>query len=231
MPQRATTDRHAYPVRILGCLVASLALLLALVRLWPASPPPQPRFQQPAAQEVIAFEEVRPTAQQATVLAPPPPAPLPPVVVPDDVEIEVEELALAEPALPSPVPGVDLAAQAGTPAAQGPATAAPARVEEVGPRLVRFVEPEYTQEARRRRLRAEVVVEVHIDEKGQVVAVKVLDRYLLGKDSQREERVAALGYGLEESAQAAAQRTLFRPARRGTQAIRSTTTLTFSFGV
>jgi protein TonB len=209
-------------------LVGSQLLLIALVQLWPLTgeaPRASPVYRA-GKQEVIEIDEIRPT-RQTQALRPPPPAPLPPIVVPNDVLIE-EELAFSDQLLPVDVPGTDAIRQEGDPEGGPPTGDA---FTEVGPKPVRVVEPEYTREAQRKNVRAEVVVEVVVDERGRVSTARVLERYLLRDGDDPKERVAQLGYGLEESALSAAERWTFRPARQQGKAVRSAYTLVFSFGV
>jgi len=210
-----------------ACLAASLLVAIAVVKWWP---PPDP--EDPSAitfstrgQEVIAIEEIMPTRQAAQ--KPPPPPPLPPIVVSDDVVLDEIELDLADTFLSVEDPGQEAIGEAG----DQPVPSAQLVSAEVGPKPVRFVEPEYTREARKKKIRAEVVVEVLVDERGRVKEARVLERFLLGKDDTEKEPVQSLGYGLEEAALAAAGNWMFRPARQNGQAVRSYTTLTFSFGV
>lgn len=222
--------RRNHRLHVLASLAVSLALVVAAVRLWPAAGPAadEPLRFDTRAREVIAIEEVQPTAQGESA-PPPPPAPAPPVVVPDDVVLEEDELDLdvsenliaAEPGDRPPGP----VGPAGPPA--GPRSVQP----EVGPKTVRFVEPEYTREARRRKIRAEVVVEVRVDERGRVTESRIVERFLLGKDAAEKQPVAEVGYGLEEAALSAAGRWIFRPARQDGRPVASYTTLTFTFGV
>jgi TonB family protein len=60
-------------------------------------------------------------------------------------------------------------------------------------------QPNYTEEARRRRIEGEVLLEVLFRASGEVQVLKV---------------IRGLGHGLDESAAAAARRIRFRPARR-----------------
>lgn len=208
-------------------MAVSLLLVIAAVKWWPLPSPEADEGEIPYAigQEVIEIEEITQT-RQAQRRAPPPPAPLPPVLVPNDELVEEIDLDISENYLPVDEPGDDTLFAEG--ADEGTSTQA---VVEVGPKPVRFVEPEYTREARRRKVRAEVVVEVLVDETGRVQETEVVERYLFAEDEEHRERVATLGYGLEEAAVAAAERWLFRPARRNGEPIQSYTTLTFSFGV
>jgi protein TonB len=145
------------------------------------------------------------------------------VVVADDEIIDDYELELPDDFLVYSEDEGD-----GTDAPEGePSGTLPDLIE---PRPVRIVEPEYTREAQRRKIRAEIVVEVFVDARGKVSESRVLERYLLDDEEEREP-VSILGYGLEESALSAAERCLFRPARFGGRAVSGYKTLRFSFGV
>lgn len=175
-------------------------------------------------QEVIDVDEIQPTRQARR--APPPPAPPIPVIVPDDVVLEEYELDFSDShLLDLEDPGEDIAETEGTDAvATGGGTT-------VGPKAVRFVEPEYTREARRRRIRAEVVVEVLVDDRGRVQETLIEERFILDREGGSKTPVTELGYGLEEAAVSAAKRWIFRPARENGKPVPSYTTLTFTFGV
>lgn len=213
--------KEGYRLRLLGTLAATLTLLIAAVRMWP---PPDEHDRGPsqmsARQEAIQIEEMRPTRQQSNQ-PPPPVAPLPPVIVADDVILEQGELDLSD-----RLPAIETS---GTMSRSTDDIDAVTSFE--GPRPIRVVEPEYTRAAHRRRVRAEVVVGVRIDERGRVEEAWVLKRFLLGGDDEPRREVEELGFGLEEAAMSAAQRCLFRPARRNGVAVASETTLGFGFGV
>ncbi len=216
-------ERAAYPLRMMASLAFTLGLVVLVVRLWPAPDrtASQAVVYRNLAPEVIALEEVMPTRQARP--APPPPVPPLPVLVPDEVPLEEVEINPDENRLLLDETGTDPFAAEG--ALEGTLAAAPAF--EVGPKPVRFVEPEYTREARRARIRAEIVVEVQVSPTGQVLSATVVERYLL---TPRRRRVDTLGYGLEEAALAAARRWRFRPARVNDQPVASFTRITFSFG-
>lgn len=207
----------------MACLAFTLLLLIGLVRFWPAgtSAPPS-AFYSDTGPEAIRIEEIRPTSQPLEK-RPPPPAPLPPVVVPNETIIEDEPIDFSDSALPIDDPGEDEELQAGTD------RAAAGQRPDVNARLLRYVEPEYTRAARRRDVRAQVLIEVQVDEQGRVQSAAILKRMLLGEDGEPARAVDNLGYGLEEAALSAAQACLFRPARANGNPVSTRTTLTIRF--
>jgi len=207
-------------------MTASLLIVLGFFRYWPI-----PGEYEPAdinydirGQELIAIEEIQQTQQEAK--KPPPPAPVPPIVYPDDIIFDEIEFVAFDNFLAVDDPGVDEEVVEGPPQGATLSTRA-----DSGPKPFRIVEPEYSKAARDRKIRAEVVIEVLVDEKGKVSEARVLKRYLVNKDKTKREFVELVGYGVEEAALAAAERWMFRPAREGGKIVRSYTTLTFSFGV
>jgi len=212
-------------------MVMSLLVLILVSNVWPEITRENVEadvIYDTRGQEVIALEDIVPTRQSFS--RPPPPRPFVPMVVPNESTLEEIEIELRD-YLPLEDYGeAGDTGQIGAP--QGTSTGRPATVRpDVGPRTVRFVEPEYTAEARRRHVRAELVIEVLVNENGRVEASKIVERFLIGKDEEDKQPVAELGYGLEEAALSAAQRWLFRPARQNGRAVQSYTTLTFTFGV
>ncbi len=215
-----------YRLRILGSLAFSLLLVWAGFRWWPLPGPYEPADinYDVRGQEIITMEEIAQTRQE--VKTPPPPAPLPPVVVPDDVVLEDIELVFRDDFLAIENTGADAEAEIGVPIGDNMSFRA-----DSGPKPVKIVQPKYTREARRKKVRAEIVLEVLVDDRGQVSEIRVIERYLLNKDKTEREAVDIVGYGLEEAAHEAASGWIFRPAREGGKAVRSYTTLIFSFGI
>ncbi len=197
-------------------------MAIGVVRFWPLPDDDEPRFNfRLPGQETIEIEQILPTKQIRK--KPPPPPPSLEVVVADDEIIEDYELDLPEELIVfTEGTGDESDVDDGAPASGLP--------DLIEPRPVRIVEPQYTREAQRRKIRAEVVVEVLVDERGQVSTARVIERFLLDKDEKREV-VGELGFGLEESAIDAARRCLFRPARYGGRPVSGSKTLRFSFGV
>jgi protein TonB len=210
---------------MLACVAASIALLLVAVKFWPADQKSEPlaALYSSTGQEVIEIAEIVPTRQQAS--RPAPPAPLPPIESIDEDLLEEVDLQL------------DASLDVDDPMDHQVAEAA--NVGETSPlprsdspaRLVRFVPPRYTEEAKRNKVMAEIVVEVEIDERGVVRGARVVRRYLLGEEDAPKQLVNELGYGLEESALEAAQASLYRPARENGLPVRSVTEIFLSFGV
>jgi len=177
-------------------------------------------------QEVIKIDEVVQTEQR--LRKPPPPSPLVPVVVPDDVILEDDEINVVDNFLKIEDAGTDLEVVEGDLEGENDLLAS----AETAPKPVRIVEPEYTRSARKKKVRAEVVVEVLVNDRGHVETAKIVDRYLLGqKKEDPKERVETLGYGLEEAALLAAEGWMFRPARQKGKAVNSYFTFTLSFGI
>ncbi len=224
---RHTEEHAAYPLRIAAGLVFSLLVGIGAVRFWPVPTEEEATLVfDTRAQETITIEEILPTRQQRR--APAPPAPVPPVIVPDDVVLPDADLELSQ-----DLTLADAVGDTGDAAAPSPPTGRTnATRPDSGPRPVRFVEPEYAEEARRRRIRAEIVVEVLVDARGRVTDARIVERILVRNPERNErESVAALGYGLEESALATARQWTFRPARQDGRAVEAWTTITFSFGL
>ncbi len=169
----------------------------------------------------IELEMIEQTQQIAK--PPPPPAPVPPVVVPDDMVLEFEELEVTA--------EIDIEGDADANAESsldGPRFVAKA---DQGPKPIRFVEPEYTEQARKENIKASVLVEVLVDEKGRVIESKIIDRFIYEKKNQPPVPVRRVGFGVEEAALSAADRWRFRPARHGGRVVQTYYTLTFRFGV
>lgn len=82
------------------------------------------------------------------------------------------------------------------------------------PKPLAVPQPVYTDAARAANIAGRVRVELTVDEAGRVVSVKVLE---------------GLGYGLDESAQSAAQHATFTPAQRCGRAVRATFTIAMRF--
>lgn len=209
----------------MATLVLSLVVVNAVIQFWPM---PETDYSgmtfDTRGQEVIEIEEIQQTQQEKRT--PPPPVPAPPVVVPDDVVLDDIELEVSDVALDTNEGGIDSENVEGTETGNDN----PARADR-SPSPVRIATPDYPREADRRNIRAEVVVEVLVDERGRVEKTRIVERYLLNKDGSEKEAVQQIGYGIEESALSAAERHTFRPAIQGGQRVKSYSTLTFRIGI
>jgi len=92
----------------------------------------------------------------------------------------------------------------------------PYRPEMTKPRLVTFVEPHYTEMARRARLQGTVIVSAVIDEEGRVRDVRLLKN---------------LGMGLDAAAMDAVAQWRFTPATLNGRPLKVLYTLTVNFAV
>lgn len=223
-PETQYRDQHV--IRLLACTAASLCIAIGAVKLWPVVRDHAPRepIYSTSGPEIIAIDDILPTTQP--VQPPPPPAPLPPIVVPDDTILE-EDLTFDEDFLRTDEIGL---AHEVTPGDAAETEGASVRAES-DPKPIRIAAPEYTRAAKRKNIRAEIVVAVVIDRHGRVEQSTIVDRFLLSEDDGLRQRVEELGYGLEESAVTAAERCLFRPARVNGLPVRSQHELSFKFGV
>ena len=224
---RSQKQSHAYRLRMLISIVVVQLLTLAVITWWPNIQwmPNEDLIYNTRGQDLIAIEEIQPTRHAQK--PPPPPPPLIPVLVSDDVLIE-EPIEVEDQFLILEEYAENLFDDTADRTTTGANTTS--KAPERGPKEMRFVEPEWPREARRKKVRADVMVEVLVDEKGLVREAKVVDRYLYKGDTDQKEQVSELKYGLEEAAVAAAKRWMFQPARQDGNAVKSYKTITFSFG-
>ncbi len=229
MVRPPSVDIHrGYHVRLLAATIAALVVCIACVRWWPYVPEldREAPLYDARREKVVTLEMIEPTRQSRR--APPPPVPLPPIEVPDDVVLE-EEPIVFEPEinlLPGESGEGDGSAGDGTGNATGPSFVAQA---ETAPKPIRFVEPEYSREARRKKIRAQIIVEVRVDSEGRVQESRIIDRFLLD-DEDDWLPVTELGYGVEEAVLAAADRWRFVPATHQGRVVESLSTLEFTIG-
>ncbi|MEM6336375.1 MAG: energy transducer TonB, partial [Bacteroidota bacterium] len=190
-PDATYRTNQQYVLRVLAGIAGWLVVAIGLVRFWPApGAGPVPTVFSSEGKDAITLEMIEPTVQ--TAKPPPPPAPLPPIPVPDDIVFDEEYEILDEIANDiGTEPSEDETGE--DEVSQGPALVA--RPDEA-PKPVRFVEPEYSPEARRRKIRAEITVEVLVNEKGRVTESRIVDRFLVERRDERKP-VTELGYGLE----------------------------------
>ncbi|MFT5144712.1 MAG: protein TonB [Rhodothermales bacterium] len=218
-------ERSAYATRMGACVAVALILVILAIRYWPVAPEEiQDMVFDARGQDLIQMEEILPTQQNQS--RPPPPAPLTPVVVPDDTVLDEIQIELTDELVTADTGEDDQQEEEGSTA---PVSGGATRPDS-GPRAFLIVEPEIPPEAKR--IRAEVVVEVLVNQRGMVESAQVVERFLLkGRDNSEREAVALLGYGLEEAALTAARGWKFRPAREDGKTVSSLYQVTLSFGV
>lgn len=141
-----------------------------VVRVKEPPPPPPPAERKPdRPRRPIPVPEAEPLVPEVVI---PEPVPLP---VPEDVSIVVIPAPPAPPAPPEPEPSA-------TPVRIGGEVRPPARIH--------FVEPRYTEAARKIRLQGTVILDTVIDPAGQIVDVKVLKSLPLGLTEAAVDAVA-----------------------------------------
>ncbi len=211
-----------YYQRVMGALVLVLGMAVALVRWWPAGTgTDSPSLFRDRPSAPIQIREIQPTSQ-AQEKSPPPPAPLPPVVVPNEVLVK-EELTFGEGELQVDDPDDDEKLQDGT------SQVTAARQPDTEARLLKNVQPDYPLDAQKEQVRARIKVEVQVSETGAVQSASITERWRLYEDGSARP-VQDLGYGLDQAALTAAQRSLFRPAESQGTPVATRTILTFTFG-
>lgn len=214
-------DRDHYTLRLLASIIVAQVLILLCVKLWPLPLTPRPLDTVYSNPETLQMEEVVTTRQ--TRRPPPPPPPLPPVIQPEEIILE-DNLSLDfDPLTVNRPPINEIPVKPESNLSNGPATSEP-------PKPIRIVTPEYPRSARRRKIRAEVVIALIVDKQGHTQSPQILERYLLDKKGNSRTLVDELGYGLEEAAINAARRSLFRPAKKDGIPVESNHRLTFKFG-
>ena len=158
---------------MLSCVAASLLLVIVTVNLWPVPSGEEELadLYSSTGQEVIEIAEIIPTRQEKR--QPPPPAPLPPIEVSDEDLIENVELELDSPLTSTDVADDEIVVDATAD------ESSPLPKSQTQAKLVRFAPPRYPDEAKRRKIRAEILVEVDVDERGVVQNARIVRRFLL----------------------------------------------------
>lgn len=211
--------RGRYGLHLEWGLVLSLLTAVALVRA-PLHRGASGPALIPGQQEVVAIEEIRPTAQPA--VPPPPPRPPIPVEVPDDVILE-EDFDL-DAALDLDAPPADLPPPPPHPALEAP-------VPEPEPEIFVIVEEmpaligglaglqrelHYPEMARRAGVEGRVVLQFVVDEEGRVTDAVVL---------------RGIGGGCDEEALRVLRQARFTPGRQRGRAVRVRMTLPVVFRI
>jgi len=230
MIRDASIDIHkGYRNRLLVTTVVSLLGMIALFRWFPTFPErtaDDGELFDARGEKVVTVEMIEPTRQARQT--PPPPVPLPPIEVPNDVVLDDTPIEFDPEINIVPGPSGDGDGIAGVGDGQGTGPSFIAQADEA-PKPIRFVEPEYSREARRKKIRARISVEVRVDKEGRVMESRIVDRFLLD-DNRDWMPVEELGFGVEDAVLAAADRWRFVPATHGGQLVESLSTLEFTIG-
>jgi protein TonB len=206
------------------------AIYLADIKKKKEPPPPPPILPPPPPQEKPKPPPPRPQAQAKVAAEAPKAEAPPPVAMGEDGFADLgvslgggggEGVAIGGPVGPA------VAAAAGPAAAARPKETTKKAVQQlaaavadtcndppVRPKRKIPVAPKYTMQARQAEIEGVVRVEVTVDESGHVISARV---------------VSGLGYGLDESALAAAKASVFEPASRCGRPMIGTVVLPFRF--
>jgi len=206
----------------MGSSRAATAIEVADLKKKQEAPKPPPEPPKPAAEPPKrAARRAAPAAEKAPE-APPPAAQAPLEALPDfglELSGGVGGLAVA-PAPGGPSSQGPVAARSLAPAPKRTVTHAqaaaldPCEEPPAKPKPVNVPQPAYTERARAAQIEGKVRVELTVDERGKVVAVRVIQ---------------GLGYGLDEAAVSAAQNAVFEPAVRCGKPTRATFTVGMRF--
>jgi protein TonB len=186
----------------------------------PPPPPPPPAEEKPKPPTPQAAQAQAKVAPEAPKPEAPPPAPVGADGFADLGAVGVGGEGVPVAAAPRPAAAAAAtappSATATTRKVQQLAPAGPEACSDpvVRPKRTIPVAPKYTMEARQAEIEGVVRVEVTVDETGHVVSARVL---------------SGLGYGLDESALAAAKASVFEPATRCGKPVVGTVVLPFRF--
>lgn len=203
-------------------LILAEMIMLAVVLLWPAMPPPDspPETDRIDREEILIDEAI--ITQQSTGPAAPP-KPQVPVPVPNDEIIEEE---IDFPDFDDMFTNIESTGEMGTASQEGKGEIAGS--PERSPGLVRIVEPNTPSAARQANIKAQITVTFLVGTDGSVEDLYISEIRLY--DGSEYEIVDHIGYGLMEATLEAASKWRFTPARDRGEPVRAYVENSFNFG-
>ncbi|MFN1833719.1 hypothetical protein AB2B38_000540 [Balneola sp. MJW-20] len=211
-----------YEHRIMGTIIVSQLILIAVFRLWPAMKPEERTYQNFYPGEEVFVEEIVNTKQNQAPASPPKPQIPQPVPNDNVIEEEIEFPEFEDIVTENPIEMDDSIGRTG----EGQqVTSNP----QLPPTAVKIVEPRVPEEFRKTDLRVEIIVTFLVNSDGDVeeLFISEIRQY---NDNDTYEVVDQIGYGLMEATIQAASEWKFRAAKDQGRNVRTYTRSQFSFG-
>ena len=207
-------------MRVQLAVIAAQVIAILFFTLWPEPEPPvYTDFD--SSDVAIAIDEVVITRHVNT--PPPPPKPRVPVPIPSDEIIEDEIIELDEMDF-NDLPDfmeVDVESENFQAVTDNP---------DRPPYVVKIVEPIVPEEARKSKLKAEILVTFLVDAAGKVEEVSIAEIKMFDTQAKEYKVVRSVPYGLVGATMNAAAKWRFIPAKHEGEKVRSYTRHVFMFG-
>ncbi|MCG8372942.1 MAG: energy transducer TonB [Balneolales bacterium] len=211
-----------YQHRVMGSIIVSQLLLIAIFRFWPVSEvlkEPEIVFDRQAiiVQEMIITKQANAPAS--------PPKPQTPIPVPNDEVIdEIIDFPEFEDLITFDL--LSLENSTGQMGDEERISGNPDRI----PRILRIVEPILSEEAKKSDVKALVYVNFLVGSRGDVKEAYIAEIRLYDKNGEEYEVVKSIGYGILEATLEAAYKWRFRPAMEDGEQVGAYIQEAFSFG-
>ncbi|MCR9131911.1 MAG: hypothetical protein NXI08_05035 [bacterium] len=193
-----------YHHRVMGALIVSLLILIAVFKFWPEQERKVNVFIFPE-DEVLFVEEMVITKQANAPASPP--RPQVPIPVPNDVVIE-EEIEFPEFDTMIFLDSLSIAETTGQTGNENRISGNPDRP----PRISRIVEPTLSEEATKSELKSMILVNFTVNSNGTVREAYIAEIRKYKGNSDEYEVVQDLGFGIIQDVLEAAYKWRFRPA-------------------
>jgi len=214
----------AYHVRMLACVALIELLILGLFHFWPASKSSD------HTENKITFSEDAVTANDVIMTRqesrpPPPPRPQAPIPVPNDKIIEDKILNL-DIINPSDFSDSLSETKAGEQGNSDQVVGNP----QTSPQVIRIVEPNEPEAAKKADIKAEIWVNFLVAEDGTVEDANISKIKLFNKKTGESRIVQSINYGITEATLKAALQWKFRPAKNKGKPVKAYSTQIFTYG-
>lgn len=218
------TTESDYRLRILISIVLVELLALGVFNLWPIPDEGDKTLQDVTfTDENVVMEDVQITRQESR--PPPPPKPQVPIPVPNDEVVEEEPLELQDIDISDYADAMEMESL-GDHGDSEQVVSNP----QIGPSVVRIVEPTIPEEAKKANIKVEVWVNFLVNKNGDVEEASISQIRLYDQKNDEFRTIETIGYGITESTLKAALQWKFRPARHGNEIVRAYTKHIFTYG-